>query len=397
MKTRTLELAALLAPVMLLAGPADKVALVADGYPDWHVASAKGHIAGREICPSDLRHRATVVIEVEANEKLYDQLLQAANLAGMGAQALAASNEQNWETRELARDVISVVICHGVKSPAAVLEAMKPKKGDKASQQLMAYYNSLIPGLGCPVYEGLTFTGAPDSTGKRPYVYVMGPTGKEPLFQGELKAGVGKDVKAAVEKAKKEMSDWPNKWVPFYGNIPEPMYHPQLRKALEKGRAGKPSPLDPVAKSMLADVKSQDAAKAKEAQVLFDAINQTRDDLVVRILMEAQTCPHRAYYDIQELTKFWPSEKKTVEAAAARVKANPDFEALAKMFSRAMDMSRPDFPCKNATEAKKFVQELNKMKKSIAKLKDAKNITVQNGALLLEMKVDGLIAQFQMK
>lgn len=397
MKTRTLELVALLAPVMLLAGPTDKVAPVADGYPDWHVTSAKGHIAGREICPSDLRHRATVIIEVEANEKLYDQLLLGANLAGMGAQALAASNEQNWETRELARDVISVVICHGVKSPAAVLEAMKPKKGDKASQQLMAYYNSLIPGLGCPVYEGLTFTGAPDTTGKRPYVYVMGPTGTEPLFQGELKAGVGKDVKAAVEKAKKEMAEWPNKWKPFYGNIPEPKYHPQLKKALEKGRAGKSSPLGPVAKSMLADVKSQDAAKAKEAQVLFDAINQTRADLVVRILMEAQLCPHRAYYDIQELTKFWPSEKKTVEAAAARIKANPDFEALAKMFSRVMDVSRPDFTCKNAAEAKKLVQELNKMKKAIAKLKEAKNITVQNGALLLEMKVDGLIAQFQMK
>ena len=389
MTKRTAAIVVLLAPVTLWAAPAAKVDPVAEGYPDWRMTAPKGHISGREITPSDLRHRATVVIEVEANEKLYDQLLLAGGFAGKGAQAPSADN---WETRELNRDVISVVICHGARSHDVVLEAMQPKKGDKTAQQLMTYYNSLIPGLGCPVYEGLTYTGAPDTAGKRPYVYVLGPNGKEPLFQGEIKNGVGKEVSAAIEKAKKEMNAWSNKWVPFYGNIPEPKFHPQLKKALEKGRTGKSSPLDPVAKAMLSNVKSQDAEKAKEAQVLFDAINQTRSELVMRILMEVRDCPHRAAYDIQELLRYWPSEKKRVEAAAARVKANPEVEALAKIFCRATDLARPDFVCKNAAESKKIVQELGKMKKSLEKLKESKSIMVQNGALLLDMKVDELIS-----
>lgn len=53
--------------------------------------------------------------------------------------------------------------------------------------------------------------------------------------------------------------------------------------------------------------------------------------------------------------------------------------------------------CKNAGEAKKIVAELNKMKKDLGKLKDSKVVVVQNGALLMDMKVDELIAQMPTK
>ena len=172
-----------------------------------------------------------------------------------------------------------------------------------------------------------------------------------------------------TEKAKKEMSDWPNKWVPFYGNIPSPRFNTSLAKTLEKGKKAKKCPLDPIQKGLIADIKSADEEKSKEAQVLFDAIAQTKSDLMLRIRMEAASCSYRAYYDVETLLKYWPTEKKRIEAAYAKLKANPEVELMGKMFCKLAEWSKPDFTCKNAGEAKKIVQELNKMKKDLEKMK----------------------------
>ncbi len=193
------------------------------------------------------------------------------------------------------------------------------------------------------------------------------------------------------------MADWDPAWQPFFGTVPADKIPPALAKALEKGRSGKMSPLDPVAKGLLKGVLSKDEAKATEAQILFDAINQTRSDLAMRITMEASACPHRAYYDIQELLRYWPMEKKRVEAGLAKIKTNPDVEPIAKVFCKVMDWSKPDFVCKNATEVKKNIAELNKMKKTVAAAKESKNIVVQNAALIVDMKIDELIASMPSK
>ena len=389
MKVKTGMAMALLAPMALLAGPADKVDPVAEGFPDWQGVSAKNHIAGRAICPSDLRHKVTVVIEVEPNEKLQEQLIMAGGL--IGVRAVGGFNE-NWETLELPRDQIALVSCWGGgKKQEQVLAALK--SNDKTASQRL----SGLRGDFCSIYDGVTFTGAPDATGKRPYVYVMGPEGKEPLFKGALNEAALKDAAAAIEKGKKTIAGWDPKWRPFFGNIAEPKFNTSLAKTLEKGKTAKVASLVPVEKALLTDVKSKDAEKAKEAQVLYDALNQTRSDLVLRIRMEAGKCPHRAYYDIQELLKYWPSEKKRVEAAATRIKGNPELEQLAKIFCKVMEWSRPDFTCKNAGAAKKITQELNKMKKTLAKLKESKEIAVQNGAMTVEMKVDELISAIPAK
>ena len=390
MKNRMTMMMAFLMPMALLAGPAAKVDPVAEGYPDWQGMSAKNYIMGRELCPSDLRHKVTVVVDLQPSDKLQSQFRLVGNIVEKTGRSTLEFGA-NWETLELPRDVIVVVSNRGGgkdKDREAIKEALKYKGEDQMFSRALAAVRS----MGCSMYDDITFTGAPDSTGKRPFVYVIGPEGKEPLCQGELNDAMVKTVNAAIAKGKKQISGWETAWRPFFGNVSEPKFNTSLAKVLEKGKTAKMAPLDPVSKALLADVKAKDPEKAKEAQILYDAINQTRSDLVMRIKMEARTCPHRAYYDIQELLKHWPSEKKRLEEVYARIKASPEAEPLAKMFCKLMEWSKPEFVCKNAGEAKKIVQDLNKMKKTLEKLKESKNITIQNGALLIDMKVDELIS-----
>ena len=380
---------ALLAPMMLSAAPG-KTDPVAEGYPDWQGISAKSYIMGREICPSDLRHKVTVVVEIEPGEKLQSQLV----LVGKFVERTGLSRlgfGANWETLELPRDVIVVVSNRGGgkdKDREAIKEALKYKGEDQDVSTSL----SSIRSMGCSMYDNITFTGAPDTTGKRPFVYVMGPEGKEPLCQGGLDDAMVKTVNSAIAKGKKQIAGWEIKWRPFYGNVDEPKFNSQLTKTLAKGKKAPKCPLDPVTKAILPNVKDKDAEKAKEAQVLYDAINQTRSDLLMRIYMEVRECPHRAYYDVQELLKYWPAEKKRLESVYAKFKAVPEAEKLAKMFIKMKTWEDPEFTCKNAGEAKKIVAELNKMKKDLEKMKESKVIVVQNGALIMDMKVDELIS-----
>ena len=385
MKRTTVMMLAALLPSLMLAAPAAKTDPVAEGYPDWQGISAKSYITGREITPSDLRHKVTVVVDIQPNDKLQEQLVLVGKLVertGLSRTEFGA----NWETLELPRDVIVVVSNRGGgkdKDHEAIKEALKYKGED---QQITVALLS-IRSMGCAVYDDVTFTGGPDTTGKRPFVYVMGPAGKEPLCQGELNDAMVKTANAAIAKGKKQIAGWEIKWRPFYGNVDEPKFFPVLAKTLEKGK-----PLAPVEKAILKDVVAKDPEKAKEAQILYDALCQTRSDLVMRIKMEVAACPHRAYYDIQQLVKFWPGEKKRLEAVYAKLKSVPDAEKMAKMFMKLKTWAEPEFTCKNAGEAKKILAELNKMKKDLEKMKESKVIVVQNGALLMDIQVDELIS-----
>ena len=382
MKTNMMMAVALLAPaVVLAAGPANKTDPVAEGYPDWQGVTAKNYVLGREICPSDLRHKVTVVVDIEPNDKLQSQFAQIAKFVEKtGLSRIEFGG--NWETMELPRDMIVVVSNRGGgkdKDHEAIMASLKYKGEDQTISAAM----SSIRSMGCSLYDDVTFIGAPDSKGKRPFVYVMGPEGKEPLCQGPLDAAMEKTVNAAIAKGKKEIAGWEIKWRPFYGKVDEPKFFPQIAKAMEKGK-----PLGPVEKAILKDVVAKDPEKAKEAQILYDALCQTRSDLVMRIQMEVGACPHRAYYDIQQLIKSWPSEKKRLEKAYAKLKAVPEAEKLAKMFIKLKTWSDPEFKCKNAGEAKKILGELTKMKKDLEKMKESKVIVVQNGALLMDIQVD---------
>ena len=395
MTTKTAMAAlALLVPAVLAAAPAEKLDPVAEGYPTWTGVTAKNYVQGRELCPSDLRHKVTIVIEIEPSEKLVSHFEAMLPLVSRSS-SVSLGFGANWEDTELPRDFITVISLKGMgKKEVQGYKDLLANK-DKAIKD-KNIVSTLARIAGCTTYCDLSFAGAPDTAGKCPYVYVFGPTGAAPIAHGPLATAM-KDINEAIAKGRKEISGWDPKWRPFFGNIAEPKFNTSLAKVLEKGKTAKLAPLAPVTKGLLSDIKSKDAEKSKEAQVLFDAINQTRSDLVLRIQMEASACPHRALYDIETLLKFWPAEKKRLEAAYNKIKANPEAEPLAKIFCKLMEWSKPEFTCKNAGEAKKITQDLNKMKKTLEKLKESKNITIQNGALLVDMKIDELISSMPSK
>ena len=362
-----------LAAAGLVAAPAVKLDPVAAGFPQWQGISPKSHVMGREITASDLRQRVTVVVEFEPGDGLKSQFLKAAGLLGMtGLHGLGETG--NWESLDMPRSVILLFSNRGAKDPDGIKAAMKPTGKD---DQALSYVARAM----VPVYDGVMFAGGPETEGKRPYIYVMGPSGTEPLAQGALDDAGLKAARAAISKAKSQLAPWQK----FYGTV-DPERFPAVAKAIEKGK-----PLGPVATALLKDVLSKDEEKARESQIVYDALSQTRSDLVYRIMLEARACPHRAYYDFQHLVRHWPSEKKKVDDAMQRLKAIPDAEKLAKMFCKAMAWSEPDFECKNAGEAKKIVAELKKMKPQLEKMKESKVIVVQNGALLLDSQIDTLI------
>ena len=377
MKKLALACAAL-AALELAAAPAAKPDPVAEGFPQWQGISPKSHIRGREITASDLRHRVTVVLEIEPNADLKAQLVTAGSLlplTGLSSMREGAS----FETLELPRDVLFVVSNRGAKDPATIEDAVKYKSTDDAA---LSHYGSFY----VPFYDNVTFVGGPETEGKRPYLYVMGPTGTEPLAQGKLDAASVKAARAAIAKAKKGLADGP-KWKEFFGTV-EPEKFPALAKDIQKGK-----PLKAASAAVQKDILSKDADRAKEAQIVSDAISQTRSDLLFRIRMEASACPHRAYFDFQRLVKYWPSEKKKLDDVMQKLKAVPDAEKLAKIFTKLMTWADPEFVCKNAGEAKKIVAELEKkIKPQLAKMKESKVIIIQNGALIIDSQVDELIS-----
>lgn len=379
----------------LLAGPAEKLDPVSEFYPDWQGVTPNGYICGREIGPSDLRHKVTIVVEVEANEKLKEQLMLAGPLVTYSSLNGVSTEGLDWDTLDLPRDVIAVVSVHGAKKRSVVTDIWEKKELKEEEAALLRGCRQ----LGTSVYDDVTFTGAPDNGGKYPFVYVMGPgAGKEPLYKGELTEASAKEAIAVVNKAKRQIAGWDQKWQPFYGNVGVPKYNTSLVKALEKGKTARKCPLDSVQKGLLADIKSADEERSKEAQILFDAINQTRSDLLIRIRYEVGERPHCAYYDLQTLFKYWPNTpKKALDAVMTRMKAYPLAESLGKIYVKLKLWSDPSFTCKNASEAKKIVAELKKMKKQLAPHKESQNINIQNGALLLDSKIDTVTELIQSK
>ena len=368
---------------------------VAQGFVNWQGVTEKKWLSGRHLCPSDLRHKITIIFDLEADDTLQGNFIKLGGLVQRdGISGFHAGD--NWETRVLPRNVMFVVSLHGGKDIQERLVAAQKIPKDSKQEVSAAIQAFRSPTVG--IYEDLTYEGAPDLTGKRPYVYVMGPTGTEPLFAGTVDGKTVRDVGAAITKAEKKMKADGFKWIPFYGSYEDAKDYPIFAKTLLKGKTAKMAPMKPVEKELLKGVSAKDPEKSKEAQILFDALNQTRSDLLMRIILEARECPHRAVYDAQQLLKFWPAERKQLDIVMARIQKNPEAMKIAQIYCKIMVWADPEFTCKNAGEAKKIVAELNKIKsKDIAKLKESKNIMVQNGALLMDSQLDELISSIPLR
>ena len=370
---------AAMAALEVVAAPAAKVEPVAAGFPQWQGLSPKNHVMGREVTGADLRHRVTVVVEIEPGADLKKNLLDASGLLQLTGVVSLGLEGANFETLQMPRSVLVLVSNRGAKDPDAIKTALKPSGQEEAT---LGHYRSAL----VPFYDDVTLVGGPDTTGKRPYIYVMGPTGTEPIYQGKLDAAGVKAARAAIVNAKKKLAEGPA-WKEFFGTV-DPEKFPALAKDIQKGKQ-----LKAAAAAVQKDILSKDAEKATDAQIVSDAISQARSDLLFRIRMEAAACPHRAYYDFQRLVKFWPSEKKKLDDVMMKLKSVPDAEKLAKIFTKVMVWADPDFVCKNAGEAKKIVAELEKkIKPQLAKMKESKVIVIQNGALILDSQIDELIS-----
>ena len=373
-------LAAVAATMAMTAGA--KPATVVEGYPDWQGAVDKNHISGRYLCPSDLRHKVTVIVDIDAGDKLAEQLAPVPKLVDqVGLDNLA---KWEWETHpELPRNVIVVLSCHGGPKDEAKIREML------GSKELAAPVKAAIGGLACSIYSGVTFEGAPDSEGKRPFVYVMGPEGKEPLFQGTLDEKSVYGAIKAIEETKPKVAAMG--WKPFFGSLPEPVSYPTYGATIAKEK-----PLAALTATLQRDIGGKDEAKAKEAQILFDALEQTRSDIGLRARAEIRTAPHRAYYDVQQLVKYWPRERQRFAMELAKINAVPQAKKLAAAYCDVMVWNDPAFTVRNAGEAKKIVGKLQKIKKDLAAIKDLKDVPkplepLKYAAMDLDSKVDMLI------
>jgi len=374
----------LLFALPLMAAPAKNAAEpVAEGYPAWTGITPKNYIKGRVLYSNaELRQRIAVVVEFDAT-KTAEQLEATGTMAELNGYNANVWLSPNWETLELPRDVMIIYVARNVKTHEAVVEGMKYKD----SQKFLGL--TAIAANAVPIYENVTFEGAPANGGKLPFVYVMGHEGKEPLLATAFTTikATFPAVKKAVAEGKKKITEEGLTWRQFYGNVGEPKHFKDLAKTLAKGK-----PLDQVEAKLLKGVTSKDAETAKEAQMLYDGLAQTKSDL----MWTAQSCfkssPHVAAYKMGILFKYWPKTKKQMAEVVEKLKTNPNAQPLIKVYAKIVEWSNPDYVCKNASEAKKNVAELQKMKKMIEPLKeDAKNITIQNSALMLDGMLDELI------
>jgi len=359
--------------------------VVAEGYPDWTGVTPKNYIWGRVLASdAELRQRAaTVVVEFDA-EKATEQLNKAGGLAELNGYGKAVgATSGNWETIALPHDVMVIFVAKNAKDTAKVLEAMKQGDHTKNAGIVLG-----IKGNCAPIYRNVTFAGAPDDGGKLPFVYVLGYEGTTPLVKeayADKKTEAA--VKAAIAAQRKKLAEAQLKWRPFYGYVEEPKFYKDLEKQIEKGK-----PLDAYATKLLKGVTSKEAERAREAQIIYDALEQTRGDYMTIIQGSYASRPHVAAYTIGQLTKYWPKTRKQMSDIADKIKSNNAAQPIIKMYPKIMQWADPNFTCKSAAESKKIVGELEKMRKSLDPLKeDAKNITLQNAALIIDTMLEELI------
>lgn len=362
---------------------------VAAGFSNWTGVTPKNHVAGRVIEPSDLRQRVTVVVEMDVDPKdekatkLGDQLRLTGELARNDSFPAGASN---WDDLEiLPRKCLIVASLNGACTSRQVAQAATTRKDEEAEKNMGSHWVQRSP---LAFYTDLKLVGGPDNGGKYPYVYVMGPTGTEPVWKGVYSAAVHKEVVRAISKAAGGIGEW----TPLTG-VAEPQF---FKKEAEDLRQGKP------AKAVLAKLKGafadKDEEKAKEAQVMYDAVYQYRSDLIARIRCEIGASPARAYVDMQRLFALFPADKKLLGDLDQRLKANKSAAALGKMYEKFMAWNRPDFQFKNAAEAKKAVKLVESWKKPLQKISEDQTDTALAGeAALVLAQLDMLISSLPSK
>lgn len=382
MKKMTLTLFVLpvcLAVSSLCAHAAPSGASVAEGYSDWTGVELKNRIMGRVLSASDFRHRVTVFVVFPCDPKDEEQKMLGDFLrATKFLSSLQPSLDWNFDfemEEKLPRDVLVVGVIQGKCTAKMLSAAMRTRSDENEQESPVGAWRTAA------FYMNVKMVNGPDSEDKYPYVYVMGPSGKEPRWKGVYAKDAGGEIAQIVSKAKGEIGEW----TPLTGVVEAQFFKKEQQELL----SGKP--VQGVVVKLKKGLTDADAEKAKEAQVMYDAVSQYRSDLFYRIQQEYREHPARAFVDVHRLITLFPQEKKNLQDINAKLKANKAVGTIGKMFEKVCEWNRPDFVFKNASEAKKAVQLVNTWRKSLEKISNDQTDTGLAGeASLILAQVDVL-------
>ena len=342
---------------------------VADGFVEWTgLESVKGKGYLKCLTPSDLRGRYVVIVEID-DAKAVEQIRQTLSVRRL---EFIIGSSLDWNFTTINRDVMVVYNLHGLSEADLAEKVVK----DEILKQL----------VGFNYFGNVTFDGAPDPAKEFPYVYVMGPEGKEPLYKGKMdKSKTAKDIRAAIEKDKAALPAWR----PWYGFLDKVKYTKGFDAAVNGGKS-----LDQVAFLLKKGIQSKNQEMAAESQRLYDALGRSKGDLIYRIKNERLDAPFAAMYDIEEVTRRFPSMKEKLASDSEKItRAHPNAKSVYKHYALYRKCADPAFHPKSKAEAKKLATELSKSKSILAKLTDDNDIAIQNLALTMPQHIDDLIAE----
>ena len=349
---------------------------VADGFVKWTgLDTVKGTKNGRWLTPSDLRGRFAIIVELD-EAKVPAQLRETFNLHKLGP---VGSMFSSWDFSSPKRDVVVVYNVHNFSDDDLEKKVYDDEKFKDAQR------------MGFTFYGNVTFEGAPDSASNRPYVYVMPPEGKEPIFSGKFdEKTTASKIRAAISKANKSLGAWRT----WYGYVAEVKHVKGFDAAVESGKA-----LSSMAMTLKKGILGKNPEASAEAQRLYDALQQRKGDLIYYIRAENFGYPFAATYDLEELSRRFPAEKREFAAVTERIaKRYPNLGKLYRQYSLIRQCSAKDFHVKSASEAKKLSAELEKTRPVLKKFsEDTKDMSMQNMASALLSKLDDVIAELPNK
>lgn len=346
-------------------------------YPEWSGLIEKNRASGRLLSPSDLRHRFVLVIDVDM-DKIPAQI---ENLPPYNFLLGSIGEGFVWMGGTLNRNAIVLIVVH---SPKNIDMAELKEKIDvlTKSERMHALMRPSFSGFN--VYTKVTFDGATDSTNKRPYAHFFDPATGKVAIEGKYDGSFNGKIRDLYNKGKGRLSSWR----PFYGTIDEPAHFPKLKPTIAARK-----PLTRLMQDMAKKARSKNEELASEAQILYDALEQTRSDLVHRIGLEYKAAPHCAVADINTLVTYWPNDKKAIGEILEKLKAVPDAKKLGDMYVKLIGWENPDFTPKNQGEVKKIIGELNKMNKFLESFKEGKPLPIQNAAFSMQSTIETLISE----
>ena len=359
---------------MLAATPSAKAETVAPGLPVWEGLVPANHIFGRELCEAYMRHRVVAVIEVDGDKLAAQMEKVPRDVAKSGLLFVSHTvSEETFTEKSVSRDLMCVFSIRG-----------RGKNMKETLHDMERNANKYNLTQQTPFYLDAGIKNAPDTEGKRPYLYVMGMSGEKPIYQCQIKDFNKRDLNAAIRENRKNAPQWRD----FFGSVSDPKYTKILSDAL-----GNDKPLSNIETAYRRKIASSKPDDAINYQIVADAIVQTKYDLLYKTLISSRYIPWYSMYNLKTILKYWPELKKnpTVSLIIARHKAlGKEGIVLGRAYEIKVNYGKEDYIPKNAGAVKKDVALINKTLASLAPLKESENMTIQNGALVLAPQLENI-------